>query len=96
MDVGELLKYIDINRDGKINYTEWTRALTPKNKEYKAIMGKRALNNLEKDENQIRTDSWQGELRNLLAIYAKAENFNEQLKMATQVNGNEIFDKVDR
>lgn len=44
------MNYIDFNKDGKINYTEWSRSLTPKNKEYKAITGQRARTDLEKEE----------------------------------------------
>lgn len=64
MDVDELIYFLDLNGDSKINYTEWTRAITPKNTRYKPINGKRSK--LTPDELEVRDHNWKSELRNLL------------------------------
>jgi hypothetical protein len=59
-----LIEYLDINKDGQLNYTEWTRALTPKNTKYKPVTGKRSK--LSKEELEVRAFNWKTELKNLL------------------------------
>lgn len=64
MDVDELIDHLDLNSDKKLNYTEWTRAITPKNIRYKPINGKRS--HLTKEELEVRDHNWKSELNNLL------------------------------
>lgn len=95
MDVDELIEAIDINKDGALNYTEWCRAITPKDARYKAPIV-REHTHLTKAERNIRTFNWKTEMKNLLQIYSKAEDFNDQLKYACHVDGNEIYDEIDK
>lgn len=85
LDTKAVIQELDTDQDGKLSYTEWTRALTPKNLAYAAVTGKRA-SNLEKKELEARENSWFGELKNLLHIYSRAALFNQELKEACQVN----------
>lgn len=79
MDVDAIIKYLDADQDGRLSYTEWTRALTPKNLAYAAVVGKRA-SNLGQHEMKARENSWFGELKNLLHLYSRAATFNRELK----------------
>ena len=65
IDVSAVIEYLDSDQDGRLSYTEWTRALTPKNLAYAAVAGKRATN-LDDAELQARENSWFNELKNLL------------------------------
>lgn len=71
MNVRDIIEYLDSDQDGRISYTEWTRALTPKNLAYAAVTGKRAAN-LDPEELEARENSWFGELKNLLHLYSRA------------------------
>jgi len=75
MDVDAIIEYLDTDQDGRLSYTEWTRALTPKNLAYAAVTGKRATN-LDEAELEARENSWFGELKNLLHLYSRASLFN--------------------
>jgi hypothetical protein len=94
LDVDALIEELDIDGDGKLSYTEWTRALTPKSLVYSAQNGKRATN-LPPEEMEARELCWQSELNNLLSIYSKSARFNHELKAACQVDANEIFNEID-
>jgi Ca2+-binding EF-hand superfamily protein len=37
IDVEALVEYLDTDKDGKLSYTEWTRALTPRNIAYSQV-----------------------------------------------------------
>lgn len=91
MNVQAIVDYLDSDQDGKLSYTEWTRALTPKNLAYAAVTGKRATN-LDKEEQEARENSWFGELKNLLHIYSRAAQFNKDLIEACRIDGDNIFD----
>ena len=93
MDVDELIYFLDLNGDKRINYTEWTRAITPKNTRYKPINGKRSK--LTPDELEVREHNWKSELKNLLQVYSKAEKFNFDLRQTCQINADRIFDAID-
>jgi len=95
MDVDELIEAIDINKDGALNYTEWCRAITPKDPRYKPPLP-REHQHISKKEKNIRTFNWKTEMKNVLQIYSKAEDFNDQLKYACHVDGNEIYDEIDK
>jgi len=95
MDVNELIEAIDINKDGALNYTEWCRAITPKDMRYKPPPVRESTL-LTKTEKSIRSFNWKTEMKNMLQIYSKAEDFNDQLKYACHVNGNEIYDEIDK
>jgi len=76
MDVDELIEALDINKDGMLNYTEWCRAITPKDKRFKPPPV-RSMGGLTQQEREIRSFNWRAEMKNLLSIYSKSEDFND-------------------
>lgn len=64
MDVEELIEALDINKDGMLNYTEWCRAISPKDTRYKPPTYRSS--NLTFEEKQLRSFNWRAELKNIL------------------------------
>jgi len=65
MDVDELIEALDINQDKQLNFTEWCRAITPKNKNFRPPPP-RLQGGLTKMERDIRNFNWRAEQKNLL------------------------------
>ena len=64
MDVEELIEALDINKDGMLNYTEWCRAISPKDPRYKPLSSQ--TSGLSLEEKQLRNFNWRAELKNIL------------------------------
>jgi len=65
MDVDELIEALDINGDGQLNFTEWCRAITPRDKRFRPPPP-RTQGGLTKQERDIRSFNWRAEQKNLL------------------------------
>lgn len=97
-DSDKLFKFIhkyDKDRDGKLNYLEFTKAITPKNSAYVQNYNKFSRSYVSEKDQQIRMREWIDELGKVIETAISSEIILETIRNDLQLDGEAIFDMID-
>lgn len=95
LSIEKLMLRYDKDRDGVLNFSEFLKAITPKNPQYHGDSGysKHPLN---PDLKDLLNKEWQEDLKEVLMTASRAEEILLEIRDSLELNGEEIFALIDR
>jgi len=92
--VEKLLIRYDKDRDGVLNFSEFLKAVTPKNTHYHNDAYARHFLNPELKD--ALNKEWQEDLREVLMTATRAEEILQEIRDSLELNGEEVFNLIDK
>jgi Ca2+-binding EF-hand superfamily protein len=97
-DGEKLAKFInkyDKDRDGKLNYLEFTKAITPKNSQYTKNYNRYGRGYISEKDQQIRQREWIDELGKVIETAISSEIILETIRNDLNLDGDSVFSAID-